>query len=225
MRHDVPHQALQLSVIPLKFQPLLHPVPRLLPPAHLHQTLTPPPPRLGVADPLHDDTRVRVGGPLRPLLHVHVRLRPVRQQHRHLVLDQRGGLPPRPAQRHVQAVAVQLDGLGRRRRRRFPEYGVALLAHLLDLGRPFGVQGQGRRRDLGGGVEVEEGAVQLVEGGEFGDEGGVCGGGEGGRRDGFAAGVEVEREKGEGFVHSGRRGIDGLMGFGVGGGPLSKRSD
>lgn len=85
----------------------------------------------------------------------------------------------------------------------FGEGGVSLLAHFLNRGAAFGVEGQGRGRDGVGGVEGEEGAVGLVEGVEFGGHGG---GVERRTGYGFCGRVEVEGEEGESFVHRVSRG-------------------
>lgn len=86
------------------------------------------------------------------------------------------------------------------------EGGVALVAHLLDLGGAFGVEVCGGWGDLVG--EGEGGAVEGVEGCEVRVEG-WGGGGEG-----FAGGVHLDGEEGEGFVHCGW----GRVGKCVGGG-------
>ena len=195
-------QRRQIPLIPLHLQPTPHPRPRLLPPAHLAKTPAPPPPRLPVPPPLELHARLRVRRALGPHPRHHVRLRAVREQDPCLVLHQGRGFPSGAAERHFDAVGVQLDGvlgLGRGRGGLGgAEGGVALVAHLLDLGGAFGVGGGRGRRGLVG--EGEEGSVESVEGGEVGVEGGGGGGGEG-----FAGGVHLDGEEGEGFVHCGER--------------------
>jgi len=73
------------------------------------------------------------------------------------------------------------------------EGGVALVAHLLDLGGAFGVEGHGGWRGLV--LQGQELAVEGVEGGEVGGQGweGGC--------DCFGGWVDLEGEEGECFVH------------------------
>ncbi len=112
------------------------------------------------------------------------------------VADQTGGFPSRSAEGHFQRVGVQLDGFVRAGGGGGPtERGVALIAHLLDLRRAFGVGGERGGRDLGG--EGEEGPVEAGQVGEKGFEVGERG------AEGFGGGVEGEGEKGECLVHCG----------------------
>lgn len=124
-----------------------------------------------------------------PLLPRHARLRPVSKQRARLLLHQGARFPAGPAERHLQAVGVELRGLGRVVVVA-AEGDVALVAHLLDLGGAFGVRGEWRRGDGG-----REGEKVAVEGGEVGEVGGEVRerGGEG-----FAGWIDGEGEESEG---------------------------
>lgn len=158
IRLNLPRQPAQFPLAPLHLQPLPHPPPRLLPPPHLHQTLPPSPPRLPVPGALALHARARVRRALGPHARRHVCLRAVRKQRARLLADQAGGFPAGAAERHFDAVGVELDCLVREG---FLQRGVTLLAHFLDLGGAFGVRGEG---GWGGGAggEGEEGAVEGV---------------------------------------------------------------
>jgi hypothetical protein len=175
----------------LKLQPLLDPLVRLIQPAHLEQTLAPPPPALRITDLLHLDARLGINSTLSPVPLRHVRLRAVAQQARDLLAHQTGRLPVWPAERQVDGERVELDGGAGLA---FAELVVARVAQLADLRGALGVDGDRGRRCTRGCLNEEDVSVDGVERFELCVErvvhGPRCG-------DILCLGVEGEREERE----------------------------
>lgn len=195
--HLLQHIA-QLRVRP-KLQAVLQPVPRLLQPAHLLQTLALSPVRLLVPGLLELDAAVRVREALGPVVDPDVRLGPVAVELLQLVPEDGRGLPAGPGQGHLDRVGVEVDGLAVVL---LAEGGVAGVAHLLDHGGAVRVDGDGGGRDAVGDGGLLEAAVEGVEGLELAREEGVGGGG----GDVFGGGVEGDGEEEEGVAGEGSHG-------------------
>lgn len=129
----------------------------------------------------------------------------------HLLPDQLAGFPKRARKRHLDTEGIKFGGLGVLL---FLVLGVSGVAQLGYLSGTLGVYGDRRGRDQVRRVHGVQGAVQRVEGFEFGFEGtGLHTGETGawGEGDGFTLGVHCEGEVGVGVEVFGH--FEGFGGF------------